>query len=84
VGDPFQEGEAEEAAGAFDGVYGAEDGAEERRVLRLLFELDNFQFKPREVFVAFDKKFAHYILVLHTPVFRIAMPVVLIVRPLHP
>ena len=54
MGDLLQSRKREEAARALDGVNGAEDAGQQRRILRVLLEFDKLLIQAREVFVTLD------------------------------
>ena len=54
MGDPLQRRKREEAARALDGVNGAEDAGQQRRVLRVLLQLDELLIQAREVLMTLD------------------------------
>jgi len=58
VSDRFQPRQAEEAAGALDGVHDAEDVAEQLRIIRVLLEADEFLIEQRETLGGLGQKFA--------------------------
>ena len=43
----------------------AEDAGEQRRVLRVLLEFDEFPIQTGQVFMTFDQELANYFLILH-------------------
>ena len=68
MGDPLQRRKREEAARALDGVNGAEDAGQQRRVLRALLQFYEFLIQAREVLMTLDKEFTNHILILHANV----------------
>ena len=65
MGDSFQGRKPKESARALDRVNGAKDACQQRRILRPLFEFDEFLIQSREVLVTLDKEFTNHILILH-------------------
>ena len=72
--DFLQRRKREETTGALNGVNRAEDAREQRRILRVLLQLDEFLIQRREILVTLDQKFANHILIFHTMVFRLPVP----------
>ena len=60
----LENGEAEEPAGALDGVHGAEDTRQQGRIVGTGFELDHIVIEASKVFVAFNKKLLNDLLIL--------------------
>ena len=56
---------AKKAARALDGVNGAEDAGQQRRILGVLFEFDEFLIQAREVLMTLDKELTNHFLILH-------------------
>ena len=65
MGDRLQSRKRQEAAGALDGVNGTEDACQQRLILGVLLELDEFLIQAREVLVTLDQEFANHFLILH-------------------
>jgi hypothetical protein len=65
MGDSLKRGISEKSARPFNRMNGAENAGQQRCVLRVFFDLDQFPIQAREVFVTLDKELANHFLILY-------------------
>ena len=65
MGDLLQRRKREETARALDGVNGAENARQQRRVLRVLLQFNEFLIQAREILMTLHQKFTNHFLILH-------------------